>query len=112
MSNAQRMYIRNRCEGGELLSPIPRIEESQVPRHRFHSLERVSLEHLRKVRVPGKRLSPCHVIIWRLPLSIVYERVAARNLIQKNIPGSLGDDMVDRPSGCFLYVVICLAGLS
>jgi hypothetical protein len=81
---------------------IPRIEKGQVPRHGFHSFERMSLEHLRMVTIPWKFFAPCKVVIWGLPLSVVDKRVTPRDLIKKDVPRDLSDNVANFPTSSFL----------
>ena len=83
---------------------IPRIKESQVPRHRFHGFERVSLEHLGTITIAWKFFAPCEVVFGGLPLSVVDERVPPWDLVEENVPSDLSDNVADFPVRSLLYV--------
>ena len=80
----------------------PRIEKGQVSRYGFHGLEGMTLEHLRVVTVSWKFFPPRNVVVWGLPLSVVDQGVASRGLVEKDVPGDLGNNLANLPACGFL----------
>jgi hypothetical protein len=80
----------------------PRIEKGQVTGDGLHGLEGMTLKHLRMIAVSGEFFAPGNIVIWSLPLPIVDQRVTSGNLVEKNVPCDLGNDVANLPACRFL----------
>lgn len=54
------------------------------------------------VTIPWKFFAPCEVVVRGLPLSVVDKRVTAGDLVEKDIPGDLSDNVANFPTRSFL----------
>ncbi len=57
----------------------PWVEPIQVSGHWLHHFDSVSINYTRVVSIFREILAPRKVVLWRLPLPIKYECIAARD---------------------------------